>query len=413
MNLLYNLGINAYSTAAWVASPFSSRARLWSEGRKGWRERILSVIGPADRVLWIHCASLGEFEQGRPVIEALKRHRPGLKIVLTFFSPSGYEIRKNYGHADCICYLPSDTPSNAAEFIDLIHPEAAVFVKYEFWNNYISRLHRRNIPVYLISGIFRPGQHFFSWYGSFFRKMLRKFTFIYLQDENSERLLRSIGVNNTVAAGDTRFDRVVEITKAAGGIPAIGAFAAGEKLFIAGSSWAPDEEIITKYINSYPGRMKWIFAPHMIDGPNISRLEKLLRVKSVRFSKYEDSQADAADARVMIIDNIGMLSSAYRYACIAAVGGGFGKGIHNILEPACWGIPVLFGPRHEKFREALELIKEKGAMAFDSYEKFEGIMNQLLEDESFYLKSARSASQYVSKNTGATEVIMAGLMSKI
>lgn len=410
MNSLYNLGVKAYSAAARVAAPFNPKARLWTDGRKGWREMVSSKISRGDRVLWVHCSSLGEFEQGRPVIEAVMRLRPGMRILLTFFSPSGYEIRKNYPHASCICYLPSDTPANASEFLRLAHPEAAIFVKYEFWNNYITQLHLKNIPLYLISGIFRPGQPFFRWYGSFFKKMLSKFEMIYLQDKNSEELLRSIGIDKTAVAGDTRFDRVVEITKAAKSIPAIESFAGGEKLFIAGSSWAPDEEIIARYINENPGRMKWIFAPHEVDVRNIDRLAGLLRVKSIRFSAYDGKPTGA---QVMIIDNIGMLSSAYRYAHMAAVGGGFGKGIHNILEPACWGIPVLFGPRHEKFREAVELIKEKGAMTFNSYEEFKTIINNLLEDDAFYLKSAKSASLYVKKNTGATEIILAGLMSKI
>jgi 3-deoxy-D-manno-octulosonic-acid transferase len=240
--------------------------------------------------------------------------------------------------------------------------------------------------------------------------MLPKFEMIYLQDKHSEELLRSIGITKTVVAGDTRFDRVAEITKSARSIPAIEAFAGGEKLFLAGSSWAPDEEIIAKYINANPLRLKWIFAPHEIGADNIVRLEKMLGGKSIRFSGYDGKPTDA---RVLIIDNIGMLSSAYRHAYIAAVGGGFGKGIHNILEPACWGIPVLFGPRHEKFREAVELINENGAFTFNSYPEFESIVNKLLEDEAFYLKSAGLASQYVSKNTGATEAIVSGVMSKL
>jgi 3-deoxy-D-manno-octulosonic-acid transferase len=410
MNFLYNLGILTYSLLARLASPFSTRARLWTAGRRGWEGKISPVIKASDRVFWIHCASLGEFEQGRPVIEAVRRERPGMKILLTFFSPSGYEIRKNYPHADCISYLPADTPLNARKFLDLVHPDAIVFVKYEFWNNYISEAGRRMIPLYLISGIFREGQHFFRWYGGFFRKMLGNFRTIYVQDEASLKLLEGIGIENAVVAGDTRFDRVVEIAGAAKDIPKLSAFAAGEKLFVGGSTWRNDEEIFARYINQNPGKMKWVFAPHEIDPSNIAAIEALLDVSCIRFSQYD---GEPTDARVMIIDNIGMLSSAYRYGYIAAVGGGFGKGIHNILEPACWGIPVLFGPRHEKFREALELLKEKGAFSFDSYEIFSQIIDKLLLDEAFYLKSAKSASYYVNKNTGAAKMILAGVMSNI
>jgi 3-deoxy-D-manno-octulosonic-acid transferase len=349
MKLLYNTGIMLYTLAIRIAALFSGKAALWVRGRKDWQGQITEKIKNKDKVLWVHCASLGEFEQGRPVIEEIRHEKPDLKIVLTFFSPSGYEIRRNYPLADCIVYLPADTPGNAAKFIKLVHPEAAIFVKYEFWNNYISVLHSRNIPLYLISGIFRPGQLFFRWYGTFFRSMLRKFKMLFVQDEASSELLRKAGILNVVVAGDTRFDRVRKIACAARHIKELEEFRGEEKLFLAGSSWIPDEEIITKYINLHPGKMKWVFAPHEIDNSNIERLMKLLKVKTARFSLY-GSTPDNADARVLIIDNIGMLSSAYRYAHIAAVGGGFGKGIHNILEPACWGIPVLFGPRHEKFR---------------------------------------------------------------
>ena len=238
----------------------------------------------------------------------------------------------------------------------LVNPEFVIFVKYEFWNNYISVLYNKNIPLYLISGIFRPGQHFFKWYGSFFRNMLKKFKIIFVQDQQSLDLLSGIGMENILLAGDTRFDRVIQIAGTAKDIPQLEQFRGDEKLFLAGSSWKQDEEIIAQYINKFPDRMKWVFAPHEIDKPNIERLEKLFNVKYVRFSEFNEA---AADARVLIIDNIGMLSSAYKYAYIAAIGGGFGKGIHNILEPACWGIPVMFGPNHEKFREAVDLINER------------------------------------------------------
>jgi 3-deoxy-D-manno-octulosonic-acid transferase len=409
MKVIYNIGILLFSAIACLISPFNFRASLWVKGRKNWAGKIADKIKTGDRVIWIHCASLGEFEQGRPVIEAIKKEMPAFKIVLTFFSPSGYEIRKNYKNADCISYLPSDTPGNARKFIALVRPEFVIFVKYEFWNNYISVLYRNRIPLYLISGIFRPGQHFFKWYGSFFRSMLRKFEKIFVQDQQSYDLLTGIGIEKVSLAGDTRFDRVIQIAGTSSAIHQIEQFRGTEKLFLAGSSWKQDEEIITEYINSFPSRMKWVFAPHEIDKSNIERLEKLIKVKSVRFSEYSEI---SADARVLIIDNIGMLSSAYRYAYIAAVGGGFGKGIHNILEPACWGIPVIFGPKHKNFKEAVDLLNTGGARSFLTFDDFRRNLDLWLSDEKIYTISAETASKYVKENAGATGIIIKEISNK-
>jgi 3-deoxy-D-manno-octulosonic-acid transferase len=409
MKVLYNIGIVIFYVLARFASLFNSRASLWIEGRKKWTEKIGSGIKSGDRVIWIHCASLGEFEQGRPVIEAIKKNMPEFKIVLTFFSPSGYEIRKNYNNADCISYLPADTPANALKFINLIKPELVIFVKYEFWNNYISELYRKQIPLYLISGIFRPEQHFFKWYGGFFREMLRKFEKIFVQDQRSLDLLKSIGLENVSVAGDTRFDRVVQIAATARDIPQLDLFRGSEKVFLAGSSWKQDEEIIAAYINRYPQKMKWVFAPHEIDKSNIERLEKLFRVRYVKFSEFNEA---TADARILIIDNIGMLSSSYRYAYIAEIGGGFGKGIHNILEPACWGIPVLFGPKHENFKEAVDLLNSGGAKSFRNYDEFKELLDLWLSDEKNYTFSAETASKYVKENAGATEIIIKEISKK-
>jgi 3-deoxy-D-manno-octulosonic-acid transferase len=403
MKVLYNFGIFIFTALAYLISPFSSKALLLIRGWKKWPEKVAEKIKPGDRTVWIHCASLGEFEQGRPVIEALKIRMPELKIVLTFFSPSGFEIRKNYPVADCISYLPADTPANASKFIKIVNPEFVIFVKYEFWNNYISNLYDKDIPVYLVSGIFRPGQHFFKWYGSFFRIMLKKFTRIFVQDKLSFDLLSRIGIENISLAGDTRFDRVVQITSAARDIPQLEKFRGTEKLFLAGSSWKQDEEIIAQYINRFPVRMKWVFAPHEIDKQNIDRLEKLFTASCARFSEFDETKVNA---RVLIIDNIGMLSSAYKYAYIAAVGGGFGKGIHNILEPACWGIPVIFGPNHGKFREAVDLIRAGGARSFASYNDFEMILDGWLADSKLYSAAAAVAGDYVKNNTGATEIFI-------
>ncbi|MDQ1332973.1 MAG: 3-deoxy-D-manno-octulosonic-acid transferase [Bacteroidota bacterium] len=406
MKLLYNLGILIFRAGGWFISPFNQKARLWIKGQDKWFRRLKERIKYGDKYIWIHCASLGEFEQGRPVIEAIKKEKPHCKVILTFFSPSGYEIRKSYPQADIICYLPADTPGNARNFIELINPELVIYVKYEFWHNYIYELKRRNIPLYLICGIFRKEQHFFRWYGGFFRAMLHKFTRIFVQDKPSMDLLESIGIKNYTASGDTRFDRVLQIASEAGSIPQIEQFRGDERLFLAGSSWKQDEDIIIRYINKDPGRLKWIFAPHEVDGENIGRLEKLFACKCVRYSGFT---AGEADARVMIIDNIGMLSSAYRYAYIAEVGGGFGKGIHNVLEPSCWGIPVLFGPEHKRFREALELIDTGGAATFKNYSEFEAIIDRWLTDDNLYRKAAESAGRYVRNNSGAT----AGIMKEI
>jgi len=409
MEILYNIGIFIYSASARILSPFNNKARLWVNGRKNWFDELNQKIRPGDKYIWMHCASLGEFEQGRPVIEAMRKEMPHFKIVLTFFSPSGYEIRKNYQNADIVCYLPADTPGNAEKFISSIKPELVIFVKYEFWYNFISVVSRNAIPLFLISAIFRKEQHFFRGYGSFFRNMLKKFRMIYVQDQNSLDLLRGIGMKNTVQAGDTRFDRVMEIAGAARQISQLESFRGGERLFIAGSSWKKDEEIIAEYINKYPDRMKWVFAPHETGPENIKRLIKLFRVKCTRFSEFSD---ESRDARVLIIDNVGMLSSAYRYAYIAAVGGGFGKGIHNILEPACWGVPVIFGPNHQKFREALQLLSLGGAKSFKNYNDFVSILDGLLADEKFYGITAEAAGKYVRENTGATQKIISGIKQK-
>ena len=403
MEILYNTGIVLFSLITLILSPFSHKISLWRKGRKNWRVTLNQKIKPEEKYVWIHCASLGEFEQGRPVIEAIREQMPGIKIILTFFSPSGYEVRKNYREADYICYLPSDTPSNARFFVNTVTPLFTIFVKYEFWHNYISELHRNGIPLYLISAIFRPDQHFFRWYGSFFRQMLRKFNHIFVQDRESLDLLNNIGIKKVRAAGDTRFDRVKTIAEAARELPVLSAFRGSEKIFIAGSSWERDEEIIAQYINRYPSRMKWVFAPHEIDDRHIERIERLIKVKSVRYSAFS---GEKADSRVLIIDNIGMLSSAYRYAYIAEIGGGFGKGIHNILEAACWGIPVMFGPVYGKFREAVELLQSGGARSFKNYPEFESILDLWISDAKEYRKASEAAGTYVSQNTGAIDIIM-------
>ncbi len=402
MKFIYNIAVYLYTFAIFLASPLNTKAKLWIKGRREWRKKLASATAEFHRIVWVHCASLGEFEQGRPLIEKIKEELPDFKIILTFFSPSGYEIRKNYPLADYICYLPADTKRNAVYFIRTIRCEKAIFIKYEFWNNYISELNRNAIPVYLVSGIFRPDQHFFRWYGSFFLNILKKFTHIFVQDSRSASLLSQAGVENITVAGDTRFDRVAKIASSASAVPAIEQFLNGEKAFLAGSSWNSDEDIIAEYINANPGRMKWIFAPHEPSRPNIERLEKILKPSCIRLSQFSEKHKDA---RILLIDTVGILSSAYRYAHISAVGGGFGKGIHNILEPACWGVPVLFGPNHLKFKEAIDLINLKGAFCFRNYKEFQTILDRLLTDSIFYKSISEILLKYVEENRGSTEKI--------
>ncbi len=403
MGLLYNIGILFYSVSIYFASIFNRKVRLMVNGRRGWEKKLSTAIKPNDKYLWVHCASLGEFEQGRPVIEEIRASHPEYKILITFFSSSGFEIRKKYPGADIICYLPSDTPSNARKFIELVHPEIAIVVKYEFWHNFIDAAHKNGTKLYLISAIFREHQYFFKWYGSFFSKMLYKFTAIFVQDNNSARLLDNISVKNVVVAGDTRFDRVVKIAAESRDIPKLESFRGDEKLFLCGSSWHGDETIIARYINNEPNKMKWVFAPHEISNANVERLIGLFKIPVARFSTYNDEQKDF---RVMIIDNIGLLSSAYRYATIAGIGGGFGKGIHNILEAACWGVPVMFGPNHFNFREAIELKEVGGAVSFSDYKEFCVLADKWTDNLNAYNVASNAAGEYVKNNTGATKTIM-------
>jgi 3-deoxy-D-manno-octulosonic-acid transferase len=409
MRSIYSFFIIVYTGLIYLVSPFNRKAYLWKSGRKGWAEKLANRFSAKEKVIWVHCASLGEFEQGRPVIEKVREKMPDCRILVTFFSPSGYEIRKDWPFADYICYLPADTMSNAQKFIGLVKPQCVLFIKYEFWNNYITLLHKKGIPVYLVSGIFRPDQHFFKWYGGFFRNILKKYKLIFVQDKLSAVILSGIGIDNVIISGDTRFDRVYQIAQSARDIPVIENFSSGEKVALAGSSWPQDEEIIARYVNNFPEKMKWIFAPHEIDQQRIEKLENLFRVKTVRYSGYNDG---LADARVLIIDNIGLLSSAYRYASLAVVGGGFGKGIHNILEPACWGLPVLFGPNHLKFREALDLLEKGGAFTFSNYDEFARIADRLDSDSDLRGKSAEIIRNYILANRGATEIIVNQVLGK-
>ncbi len=410
MRLLYTLGIRLYVAAIHVASLFDDKARLWVSGRKGWEKKIVTGKREERLRVWIHCSSLGEFEQGRPVIEELRRTIPDIWITLSFFSPSGYELRKNYDLADEVLYLPSDTPSNVRLFLNLINPHIAVFVKYEFWLNFIEEIDKRKIGIFLISAIFRPEQHFFRWYGKIFLRRLKLYTRIFVQNESSLMLLKRHGIYNVNVAGDTRFDRVAEIAGQARVVEEIERFKKGEKLFIVGSSWPQDEQIIARYINENPRAGRWIFAPHEINEVHLASLERKLKVPNCRLSQ---SSNISKDTRVIIIDSIGLLSSAYRYCDVAIIGGGFGKGIHNVLEAAVWGRPVLFGPNHTKFSEATALIACGGGFSFASYGDFSSLTDRFVSDESFTSNAGKAAATFVRNGAGATGIVVSKLKAHL
>lgn len=405
IQFLYNRFIYVYAGLINLAAYFSKKAKLWVNGRKHIFEKIQSKFDESKSQsarIWVHCASLGEFEQGRPLIEKIKANYPDKKIVLTFFSPSGYEVRKNYPGADFIFYLPIDTVKNAKHFIAIVRPEAAFFIKYEFWFNYLMELKKKNIPTYLVSGIFRENHYFFKPYGAWFRQQLGCFTHFFLQSKTSEILLNKIGYTNTTVCGDTRFDRVYEIAKNVKMIPLVSQFCNSQSVFIAGSTWSQDEHLLSTF-NFQTFNFKLIIAPHEIDENHIQSIEKLFPVRCLRFSQA--TEATVATADVLIIDNIGMLSSLYQYASIAYVGGGFGKGIHNILEPATFGMPIIIGPNYHKFTEAIDLIERGGAFSVNSKVELSELL-QKLKNSDLLSNAALQSKQYVQNNLGATNKIL-------
>lgn len=400
---LYNSGIHAYTTGIRLAAVFNEKASLWIKGREGIREKIDSIARGEERLVWFHAASLGEFEQGRPVMEALKQAQPGTKILLTFFSPSGYEIRKDYKGADYILYLPADTPAAAQHFVEHFHPDAAVFVKYEFWYNYLYELHKRHIPTYLISAVFRTEQPFFKSWGGLHRQMLSFFSRLFVQNEASVELLRSIRVTNTEVTGDTRFDRVKEISASAKTIDKVAQFLQNAPAVVCGSTWPPDEDLLIDYINNRTSKYKWIITPHEIGEGHIKSIIGKCERKIVR---YSDEKANLAEANVLIIDCIGLLSSIYRYGKIAYIGGGFGAGIHNTLEAAVYGIPVVFGPKYQKFNEAVRLIQEGGGFSIGNACELTELFDSLTTNDNIIKAAGCAASKYVDSQLGATQIIM-------
>lgn len=409
MRAFYELVLIKYNIILWLASFFNKKAALWINGRRGIWEKLRIELKDRSNVVWFHCASLGEFEQGRPVIEEYKRRNPSVYILLTFFSPSGYEIQKNYVGADSIFYLPLDYKKNAKRFIKIINPQLVVFVKYEFWLNYIQQLWKRDIPVFLISANFRRDQWFFRWYGKSFRKIFGYYDHLFVQNQSSASILSDFGISNVTVAGDTRFDRVSQITKNPKPIPIVESFKNGKTLIVAGSTWNEDEEILCRYINENRNDLKWILAPHEIGAAHIDKIGNLLDKPFIKFS--EASIGNVGSTTVLIIDNIGMLSFLYAYAEIAYIGGGFGVGIHNILEPASYGIPVVFGPRYQKFQEALDLVNEQGAFSVKGYEEFMNRLNSLLSSPETLMKSGKISRSYVKSNQGATFTIVNNLLN--
>jgi 3-deoxy-D-manno-octulosonic-acid transferase len=400
---LYNILIYLYLAGVAIYSLFDEKVRkMWRGERAAFDVLRQSVIPGADYI-WFHAASLGEFEQGRPLMEALRRDHPEYKILLTFFSPSGYEVRKNYEGADIICYLPLDTPINAIRFLRLVRPVKAFFIKYEFWYNYLHILRHRGIPVYSVSSIFRPSQVFFRWYGHEYAHVLRCVTHFFVQNEESQRLLEGIGLRNATVVGDTRFDRVLQIKSAARQLPIAEAFSKGHKVFVAGSSWPPDEEVFIKYFNNHPD-WRLIIAPHVIGDDHLRQIHSLLNMPTVHYT--DTTPEEAAEARCLIINCFGLLSSIYQYGQVAYVGGGFGVGIHNVLEAAVWDMPVIFGPNNKRFQEAQGLLASGGGFEIDSYETFDELMDHLDTDANKLLQASQAAGTFVKGQAGATAKVL-------
>ena len=405
MRPLYTVAIRLYAAAVHAAAPFNGKARKMIDGRRNIDDILREKIVPGARYVWLHAASLGEFEQGRPLLEAIRQRHPDYKIVLTFFSPSGYDVRRDYPGADVVCYLPFDFPRRIRRFLDRVHPTLALFVKYEFWLNTLDELRRRRVPTYLVSGIFRPGQLFFRPIGRPYRDALRCFDHLFVQDETSRQLLAGIGLTNVTVTGDTRSDRVIDIRHAARPLPVVAAFAERDArpVLIAGSSWPEDEALLIPYFNAHPD-LKLILAPHEIHEAHLAAIEARLTRPVLRLSRADADTAAGVDC--LIVDSFGLLSSIYRYARIAYIGGGFGHGIHNAPEAAVYGVPVLFGPNHHKFREALDLIACGGAFSITDASTLSARLDALLANPDARTAAGESAGAYIQQHSGATEQIL-------
>lgn len=423
MNLLYNTAISLYGAAAQLVSLRSRKVRKMLQGQHRTPEMLRRKLAGKPGAVWFHASSLGEFEQGRPMIERLRREHPEVPILLSFFSPSGFEVRKNYPYVDAVVYLPFDTPRRVRKFLDLVRPSMAIFIKYEFWGNYLEELHKRGIPTYLISSIFRPGQRFFRKGGGLFRRMLGCFTHLYVQDERSRRLLRVIDVKNVIVAGDTRFDRVTDVMRSSVEIPGFPGFAPRTRLkFIAGSSWEADEEIYVPWLNAH-SEIGFIIAPHEFNETRLEALRNRFASKTVlllsewihilKESERGNTPPPAwlSGIRGIIVDSFGKLSSLYRFADIAYIGGGFGAGIHNLNEAAVYGIPVVFGPNHEKFKEASDLITCGGGFSVANSSEFGATIDTLVNSPEEIRRAGDAAGKYIRDNLGATDRIYSEIFS--
>ena len=408
MLFIYNIIVSIAGLLLQIIAFFVPKIKLFVEGRKDVFPTLISKIKPNDKTIWFHAASMGEYEQGLPVIERIKERYPTHKIIVSFFSPSGYEVRKNNPIADATVYLPLDTQKNAAKFIDLVHPEMVFFIKYEFWPNYLNELKKRNTPTYLISGIFREKQAFFKWYGGFYRKALDTFTYFFVQNENSLQLLHQLGKEKAIISGDTRFDRVASILERDNTLDFIAEFKNNKTTIVAGSTWAKDEELLLNYMNSNTTDTKFIIAPHNIKPDQIQQLKNSCTKKVILFSEKENK--NLADYDVFIIDTVGILTKIYSYADIAYVGGGFGNpGIHNILEPATFGIPIVIGPNYSHFAEAIELVSIGGCISVDNYDSLEVLLNELIGDIEIRKSRGAISASFVQKNKGAVAKIMSAV----
>lgn len=460
---MYNIAIYIYLIGVAIGSLFNKKIKKMWRGEREAVDLLKEKVDPTAKYVWFHAASLGEFEQGRPLIEQLRATHPEYKILLTFFSPSGYEVRKNYEGADIVCYLPLDTIRNARRFLRAVHPVMAFFIKYEFWYNYLHILRHRGVPVYSVSSIFRPGQVFFKWYGRNYAKVLHCITHFFVQNEVSLQLLKGIGIDEATVVGDTRFDRVLQIKEQAKELPIVEAFKGingkgdackdnlsedackddlsedackrvlsedackedlsedackedlsengckGCKVFVAGSSWQPDEDIFIRFFNDHPD-WKLIIAPHVIGEDHLAYILDKLQMKAVRYTQA--TEQSAAEARCLIIDCFGLLSTIYRYGEIAYVGGGFGVGIHNVPEAAVWGVPVLFGPNNKRFQEAQDLLACKGSFEVTDYDSFNTIISRLISDDKFCHQCGEASANYVKSRSGATDIIMKSVVGK-
>jgi len=424
--MIYNIVIYFVLWGIAIASLFNEKVRKMWRGEREAFKILKQKVDPTAKYVWFHAASLGEFEQGRPLMERIRKEHPQYKILLTFYSPSGYEVRKNYEGADIICYMPVDTRLNAIRFLRLVRPVMAFFIKYEFWSNFLHILKHRGVPTYSVSSIFRKDQVFFKWYGKSYANVLRCFTRFFVQNEESKRLLESIGITDVDVVGDTRFDRVLQIKEAAKQLPICEAFRkgsasasaeisapassaealpkAGYKVFVAGSSWPPDEEIFIRFFNEHKD-WRLLIAPHVIAEEHLKLILSLIKDKKVvRYT--QTTPEEAAEADVLIIDCFGLLSSMYNYGDVAYVGGGFGVGIHNTLEAAVWNMPVIFGPNNKKFQEAQGLLKSGGGFEIHNFEEFEGLMSSMMNDEAFLRSSGEKAGAFVASLSGATDKVL-------